>query len=413
MYSEAAIVKQRSELTFKYNRKLGRHGWLRLTPAYSVKIVDQILERKDSGLTILDPFSGTGTTPLCSAYKGFSAVSIDVNPFLIWLGQVKTDIYSKDEINEAQEALGSILDLISSNRIQKQFLPPIYNIERWWASGELKYLSCLKAAIDSCLPDTSRPKNLNLIAFCRFLIKLSNAAFNHQSMSFKEKNSQQLSLLAEEFDFNKLLLHELNAVLPSAQDNPQKVPKIIKGDSRNLDTFNFIPFDLLITSPPYPNRISYIRELRPYMYWLGYLTEARQAGELDWEAIGGTWGIATSRLSTWERNPKGFYPPYFERLLDEIAKSENKNGGLLANYVARYFEDIWKHLKSVAKVLSKGAEVHYIIGNSVFYDVLVPVEKIYKDMLAALNFKNLKTIRIRKRNSKRALYEFDVTGMKE
>ncbi|WP_322490103.1 hypothetical protein [Chloroflexus sp.] len=38
---------------------------------------------------------------------------------------------------------------------------------------------------------------------------------------------------------------------------------------------------LVITSPPYPNRMSYIRELRPYMYWLGYLNNGRDAGELD------------------------------------------------------------------------------------------------------------------------------------
>lgn len=42
------------------------------------------------------------------------------------------------------------------------------------------------------------------------------------------------------------------------------------------------------TSPHYPNRISYIRELRPYMYWMKFLGEAREAGEMDWKAIGGT-----------------------------------------------------------------------------------------------------------------------------
>ena len=45
--------------------------------------------------------------------------------------------------------------------------------------------------------------------------------------------------------------------------------------------------------------MSYIRELRPYMYWLSYLRDGREAGELDWKAIGGTWGIATSRVGKW------------------------------------------------------------------------------------------------------------------
>ena len=30
------------------------------------------------------------------------------------------------------------------------------------------------------------------------------------------------------------------------------------------------------------------------------LNEAKEAGELDWLAIGGTWGIATSRLLSWQ-----------------------------------------------------------------------------------------------------------------
>ena len=56
--------KRRSELTFKHNTSLGRHGWLRLTPAYSVRLVQQILDEHDSAKNVVDPFSGTGTTPL-------------------------------------------------------------------------------------------------------------------------------------------------------------------------------------------------------------------------------------------------------------------------------------------------------------------------------------------------------------
>lgn len=36
-------MKQRSDYTFKYNKEQGRHGWLRLTPAYSIKLVKEIL----------------------------------------------------------------------------------------------------------------------------------------------------------------------------------------------------------------------------------------------------------------------------------------------------------------------------------------------------------------------------------
>jgi hypothetical protein len=37
-------IEKRADYTFKYNTSLGRHGWLRLTPAYSVKLVREIIK---------------------------------------------------------------------------------------------------------------------------------------------------------------------------------------------------------------------------------------------------------------------------------------------------------------------------------------------------------------------------------
>ncbi len=41
---------------------------------------------------------------------------------------------------------------------------------------------------------------------------------------------------------------------------------------------------------------------------------------------------------------------------------------------------------------------------------LLPVERRYHDMLKALGFTNLEVRTIRKRNSKKGLFEFNVTG---
>jgi hypothetical protein len=35
----AVRLRQRADYTHKHNKASGRHGWLRLTPAYSLKIV--------------------------------------------------------------------------------------------------------------------------------------------------------------------------------------------------------------------------------------------------------------------------------------------------------------------------------------------------------------------------------------
>jgi DNA modification methylase len=404
--------KQRSDYTFKFNRDSGRYGWLRLTPAYSVKLVEEILKYSDPNAHIIDPFSGTGTTPLCAGHHGFSAVGYELNPFLTWFGQVKTDLYSGDDINKAVSASETLVEIISNNDIIPAEPPQIYNIKRWWNPSELNYLCKLKSAIDKLHPGLSKAKNLLLVAFCRLIIELSNAAFNHQSMSFRENDTHQLPLFKNQDKFNLVFLRALKQVLNSASHNPIVRPEILKCDSRFLECKISKKFDLLVTSPPYPNRMSYIRELRPYMFWLGYLTNGRDAGELDWQAIGGTWGIATSRLNGWSRNPEGFYPAYFENLLDKVAHKDNKNGQIMANYIARYFEDMWLHIQSIEDKITSGGCVHYIVGNSAFYNIIIPVEQLFKEMLENVGFSNVKIHTLRKRNSKKALFEFDVTGFK-
>ncbi len=154
--------------------------------------------------------------------------------------------------------------------------------------------------------------------------------------------------------------------------------------------------------------MSYIRELRPYMYWLGYLTEAREAGELDWQAIGGTWGIATSRVEKWRPDGVHIRHPGFDEMIDEISKQSK----VLANYVHKYFADALLHLGSIHKTLSPHSKVFYIVGNSKFYNTLVPVEDIYVSILKQSGFIDTQTNFLRKRNSKKELKEMVVTARK-
>ena len=156
--------------------------------------------------------------------------------------------------------------------------------------------------------------------------------------------------------------------------------------------------------------MSYIRELRPYMYWTGHLVNGRDAGELDWLAIGGTWGVATSRLIDWKRGDRRYAHPLLNEAVEQIADVNNKKGQLLANYVLKYFDDVWAHLCGIVHVLTANAEMHYIVGNSTFYGVLLPVEQIYAQMLRDLGFVEVECKPLRKRNSKKELIEFDVTA---
>lgn len=401
-------LRQRADYTHKHNLKTGRHGWLRLTPAYSVKVVEELVDRSEEPIRVYDPFCGTATTALSAAYHGHEGVTTDINPFLVWLGSAKTAHYTVSAITDALDACKRALKLVKDRAIEPAPAPAIHHIERWWSPQALDFLCVLKAAISAITTKDSHARNLLLVAFCRSLIALSNAAFNHQSMSFKDEGQISFDL---KLDMGKMYADDVRFVLNGASDNPEGEATIILGDARDPASVLDGLFNRVITSPPYANRMSYIRELRPYMYWLGFLMNGRDAGEMDWTAIGGTWGMATSRLNEWERPTDALQNSDLEAILYQVAHADNKNGKLLSTYIAKYFDDMWAHFRGLTKVLAPGADVHYIVGNSTFYGVLLPVEQLYAVMMKDVGFHSIECRAIRKRNSKKELIEFDVAAI--
>ncbi|MGZ0078442.1 DNA adenine methylase [Methylomonas sp. YC3] len=398
-------VKQRSDLTFKHNKSLGRHGWLRLTPAYSVKLVKEIIARFPPNIAILDPFSGTATTTLTAAEHGNSALSFDINPFLIWLGNVKCRSYSSDHLALVQDGAQQAIARVPALMKKDNWTPRLFNIERWWSADTLQALAALRTGLVEVFgePEKDRADGLAWVAFCRLVIETSAAAFNHVSMSFSSETIDH-----EVEHVTDLYLVILDAVLASSATQLRGQGAVVAVDARAIPEMGR-RFNLVVTSPPYPNRISYIRELRPYMYWMKFLEEAREAGEMDWKAIGGTWGIATSRLNEWGPNGK-VLPEVLTDAVGRIAKSDGKNAQLMATYVLKYFYDMHLHLSSLPNVLEPGAELHYIVGNSSFFGNMVDTPAILTASLLMLGYENTDSMVIRKRNCNKALFEYDVTA---
>lgn len=398
-------ISQRSDYTFKFNKNLGRHGWLRLTPAYSVKLVSDLITELPINVNILDPFSGTATTGLVAAEHGNTARTCDINPFLIWIGNLKCKNYSDSELDLVSKKVASALSCVEKSIHDDNWVPPIFNIERWWAPHTLKVISSLRARLvdEFGEPEGIKASGLAWIAFCRLIIETSSAAFNHQSMSFHD-NVQHY----EVEHVNELYKQIFDLIISTARSKILGDAKVLHVDARDIKDIG-LKFGKVITSPPYPNRMSYIRELRPYMYWTKFLEEAREAGELDWKAIGGTWGIASSRLSEWESNENGLPEKIFS-VYKDICNAESKNGMLLGTYVLKYFHDMHMHLRSIRDVLEPGAELHYIVGNSTFFGNMVDTSGLLEESFRLLGYTNINSEIIRKRNSKKELYEYNVSA---
>lgn len=410
--SRGARLRRRADYTFRGNAARGRHGWLRLTPSYSHRIVDEALSGHDASSPVLDPFCGTGTTALCAVLRGRDATTMDVNPFLAWLARAKTARYGAPDIRKALRAGRAAARAAGSGapaRLAAE--PPLHNIRRWWPDKERLFLRGLRAAVPLPAPGGGAGHgDLLNVALCRTLMALSRASFGHQSMSFKGGGGACGSGLTRG-DMADAFLADLEFVLDGAAEDPPGNATVLLADARDAGAGAGGGFGAVVTSPPYANRVSYIREMRPYMYWLGFLSSGRDAGEMDWRAIGGTWGAATSRLSAWRRSGRVWVPGSALCAARAVRRGGGgKSSALLAAYIERYFEDMSAHFASVRGALRRGARVHYIVGNSSFYGTLVSTERMYADMLARYGFRDVGVRPIRKRNSKRELVEFEVSA---
>jgi hypothetical protein len=272
----------------------------------------------------------------------------------------------------------------------------LHHIEKWW---DTETLAALSRAFTEIRSKRGKARDLAALAFCRALIDVGNVSFRHQSMSFRRR--------AHSEDVATQLGRAFEALRGAARlEIAASERQVLVGDSRQLpQILGKRQCGSVITSPPYVNRMSYIRELRPYMYWLGFLSDGRQAGELDWRAIGGTWGVATSFLSSWQPQQALDLPR-----LRAITRRIALESPVLARYVERYFCDMDQHVAGVSRVLARGGEAHYVIGNSKFFDVMVPAEKLFAALFERHGFEQVKTRILRRRTSKKELFEFLVSA---
>jgi hypothetical protein len=229
----APAIGRRESMTFKANRNLGRHGWLRLTPAYSRHLVEALVGAIGPSDRVLDPFCGTGTTALTCAEKNIRCDTVDINPFLVWLARAKLAFYSPSHIDEARD-FGNHLRQPASDR--QLWRPPLKDIEKWWDPRDLEALAGLCAVIkEAKITDAAR--NLLFSAFCRVAIETARVSFNHQSMSFKAASAQwTLANMGTPSNLQRLFARRLGEILEAAAiplgSNP---PTAILGDSRELD----------------------------------------------------------------------------------------------------------------------------------------------------------------------------------
>lgn len=414
----------RDDITFYGKKEESVHRWYLLTAAYAPALVRRILTQfeDERGIEkVLDPFSGTGTTLLESKKQGYDTVGVEYNPVYHEVATTKTtwnlDVDRLDSLKgeffdhakEFKDEWNGV-DIDDFEDEVGVHVPHIYNRERWWHNEVLRDLLAARESVSE-LGIEENYQRFFRIGILGILIEVSNATYNHVSLSYMDKPPEPdeievFNTLDEKIDG---MISDLREVLEI--ENPGDVD-VRRGDSTKIEEYvaeNEV--DTIITSPPYPNRYSYIRETRPHMFFFDMVEDAGEVGDMALESIGGTWGRATSQLEDADIDPVN---ALVDELVSDIASEIGEEDVRMENYVLKYFNKMENHLQGVDQIIAdEGGKIAYTVGNSKLKDVVVPTDEILAEMFRAHGFPNVKITRERQRNSKKELYEAIVYGYRE
>ena len=399
---------QSKHATFKGGMKEPVHRWFRLTPSFGPQLVRDVFEELgvNQDATVLDPFTGAGTTLIECQLNAIKSYGFEIHPFLHWTATATLDLtidynLAAQHANDLAERF-LYLDRSLSGSLEKlpYPIPAIHNPFRWWRPDVLRDLLILKAAIhDLQSPDQYR-RFFNLALASVLVPDLTNVTLGRLQLHFIQRDDPIRVWETFHDQVNMML-----ADLKHTQDIIQRQAQVIQIDSTDLSTLgNVNDVDFVITSPPYPNRYSYVWNTRPHLYFFDHFDTPRQASQLDARIIGGTWGTATSNLQ------KGIIHPEFEAVTQfvlPVSETIRKIDNLMANYVVKYFNGLTRQLIQMQHILSPEAALAYVVGCSRIKGVYVETDVILANIMEHLPFKcSVNEIRrLRRRHSGKDLFE--------
>lgn len=392
------------------------HRWFRLTPSFGPELVHEMLHKMNVQMDeiVLDPFAGAGTTLIESKLEGRGSVGVEINPLLHFVNEASLEwsvcaarLLKEVERLEVGFAKRERVDIDRLDSIGLS-IPPIHNPLRWWRSDVLVDLLILRDLINRT-PDQKLRQLLRLIFAGVLVPDLTNVTLGKLQLHFIDRTNHTIDVWGTFSAHATSVANDLESLreMQGAAD-----ARCYLGSSMEIDKLGLhSKIDAVITSPPYPNRYSYVWNTRPHLYMLGFMETGKEAADLDKQTIGGTWGTATSELQ------KGIFAPYNSAVADvvePICAQIRQEDNLMANYVMHYFNRLTQQVVNMDKVLQKHARVAYVVGNSWIKGVYVETDVLLGEIFerSGLGYTTTELRRFRKRHSGKDLYETIVYATK-
>lgn len=387
------------DATFRDSSAAPLHSWFPYLEGYSPRFVRRVRSAYlPDARRVLEPFGGSGTTPIVLAQDGVACWYTEANPAMALIAATKLEAMApsvdRARLAEGLRALSANLDArVATSAISDE-------LQRNYASAFGRSLYFAEPAFESVL----RLRVLNdslaeigdpLVARCftvAVMASLIPTSFLKRAGDLRFRTQTELAKGLPE------PVAEVRRVLDGMANDLAEVRPLraevsfLCDDARRIHESAPAEFDGVITSPPYLNGTNYIRNARLELWYLRKLSSKAHLRELRDRVV--TSGINDVDANTVHDAVSAGVERVAARLRAESYDDR------IAKMVGGYFVDMRAVLLAILETVRRDANVCIDIGDSIYGGIHVPTDDLLVEIGNELGYKLVEQVYLRKRRSK-------------
>lgn len=382
-------------MQFNKNKDTYIHGWYPFVEGYSKDFIRSIVEEVEKKIDFttahcLDPFAGSGTTPLELQKLNIKCSSFEVSPFMYNLATTKMDTsYTVRDFDNHFNLMKQSLD--NRNDDILDVLPPpnfrtIMEDERlskWNFNKEvMKGLLDIKYALSRFT--STKYRNLFKIGLASILLDVSNVYRNGKCLSYK-KNWQGIHISREEVHmkflerlesaFKKDIVKLENYSRIKSQSLFSNKDLCVFGDVRtSLDRLEDNSIDLVITSPPYLNSRDYTDTYMIELRMLDYIQNYKDLQKLRENTLRSHVQVKWGKVDSLEIEELKSAVDLLEERKDEFWNES------LLNMIKGYFKDMDTLFSILSRKVKANGKIYFNVANSAYHKIRIRTDEIVSEI---------------------------------
>lgn len=378
---------------FAPNTALPRHRWYRFKEGFSAGLVANFAQEflPKTGGRLLDPFLGSGTTAVEGARLGHVVVGVETNPFMAFLGRVKSGNYSG-----LRDIEGVAMRCLANRHIAPRFRLPDdttlverRGLDKWLLNRAVaRRFEQVRTGIADVKPRALR--DLLTLALVSCIEDVSNARKDGKCWRYR---SQWRKL---KFD-GPALDDAFAAQVIRFVEDIERMPRlpgaatVLHGDARqfleHLDDGDE-RFDGLLTSPPYLNSFDYTDIYRPEVFLLHAARNSTELRKIRFKTV-------RSHVQVAWKNSEPLPISLLQEKIQAIGEADLWCGRI-PDMVNAYFVDLNRVVEQCTQRLKIGATAAFVVADSAYSGVVIPVGLILSEILERHGYQTKKITIFRK-----------------